>query len=238
MVKLAYDFHIHSCLSPCGDNDMTPNNIAGMAFLNGLQAIALADHNTCRNCVALKEAAKQYGLIVLYGMELTTMEEVHVLCLFPDEESAMKWDSFVYSHLLKIKNNPDIFGEQLILDGSDIQIGSEENLLINATDISFDDVFEPVQALGGIAIPAHIDKSANSLLGNLGFVPPNSTFTLAELKNPAKAEQVILDHPYFKNCSFISNSDAHYLTDINTATNFLEVEELTAHSVIEALKNM
>ncbi len=237
-MKLAYDFHIHSCLSPCGDNDMTPNNIAGMAFLNGLQAIALADHNTCRNCTALKKAAKQYGIIVLYGMELTTMEEVHVLCLFPDEESATKWDSFVYSKLNKIKNKPHIFGEQILLDETDVELGREENLLINATNISFDDVFGPVEALGGIAIPAHVDKNANSLIANLGFVPPDATFTVAELKNLSNSGQLLANHPYFKKCGLISNSDAHYLTDINDAKNFIEVEELTSHSILKALKNL
>lgn len=237
MIRLAYDFHIHSCLSPCGDKDMTPANIAGMAFINGLGAIALTDHNTVKNCAALKKAAKQYGLITLFGMELTTSEEVHTLCLFADEGSAEEWNEYAKKHLIKIKNNPDIFGEQLIMDDKDNIIGTEENLLINATDISFDDVFAPVEALGGIALPAHIDKSANSLLSNLGFVPPDSTFKTAELKNINKAEGIISAHPYFKNCRLISNSDAHYLPDINMAENFIEVEVLTAHAVIKALKN-
>ena len=236
MLKIAYDFHIHSCLSPCGDNDMTPANIAGMAFINGLGAIALTDHNSTKNCAALKAAAKQYGIITLFGMELTTAEEVHTLCLFADEQAANEWGEYVDRHLIKIKNNPDIFGKQLMMDDTDNIIGYEENLLINATDISFDDVFTPVEKLGGIALPAHIDKKANSLLANLGFVPPDSVFKTAELKDMTKAEEIISAHPYFKNCKLISNSDAHYLPDINMDANFLEIEELTAHSVINALK--
>lgn len=236
MIRLAYDFHIHSCLSPCGDNDMTPANIAGMAFINGLGAIALTDHNTVKNCSALKTAAKQYGLITLFGMELTTAEEVHTLCLFAEENAANEWNEYVEKHLIKIKNEPDIFGEQLIMDHEDNIIGAEENLLINATSIYFDDVFAPVESLGGIALPAHIDKSANSLLSNLGFVPPDATFKTAELKNINKADSIIAAHPYFKSCKLISNSDAHYLPDINMSENFIEVEELTAHSIINALK--
>ncbi len=236
MIKISYDFHIHSCLSPCGDNDMTPANIAGMAFVNGLDAIALTDHNTVKNCAALKKAAENYGVVCLYGMELTTLEEVHTVCLFADIEKANEWNEYVYSHLLKIKNDENIFGSQLIMDSEDNIIGKEENLLINATDISFDSVFAPVYELGGIAFPAHVDKDSYSLLSNLGFVPPAADFTVAEFKDLSKAESICASHPHFKNCKLLSNSDAHYLEQINTPVNFLEIEELSAHCIIDTLR--
>ena len=236
MIKISYDFHIHSCLSPCGDKDMTPANIAGMAFVNGLDAIALTDHNSAKNCPALKKAAEAYGIVCLYGMELTTLEEVHTVCLFADLSKALQWDEYVYSHLLKIKNEEAIFGEQVIMDSEDNIIGKEENLLINATNISFDSVFAPVWELGGIAFPAHVDKDSYSLLSNLGFVPPECDFNIAELKDLAKSEQIITAHPYFNNCRLVSNSDAHYLEQINTPQNFLEIEELSAHCIIDTLR--
>lgn len=236
MIKISYDFHIHSCLSPCGDNDMTPANIAGMAFVNGLDAIALTDHNTVKNCLALKKAAESYGLVCLYGMELTTLEEVHTVCLFADIDKANEWNDYVYSHLLKIKNNEDIFGSQLIMDSEDNIIGKEENLLINATNISFDSVFSPVYELGGIAFPAHVDKDSYSLLSNLGFVPPEADFGVAEFKDLSKAESIASLHPHFKNCTLLSNSDAHYLEQINTPVNFLQIEELSAHCIIDTLR--
>lgn len=238
MAKVYYDFHLHSCLSPCGDNDMTPANIAGMAFINGLNAIALTDHNTVRNCTSLKKAAEQYGITVLYGMELTTDEEVHTICLFPNETSAKEWDRYVYSKLQKIKNNPDIFGYQYIMNEADGILGEEEHLLINATNISFEDVFAPVFDLGGIAYPAHVDKNANSLISNLGFVPPDSSFNIAEVHDLSKLEELTKAHTYFKNCKILSSSDAHYLPDINEAKNYLEIDNPTPEGIIEYLRSL
>ena len=103
--QLYYDLHLHSCLSPCGDNDMTPSNIAGMAALKGLDVIALTDHNSCRNCPALLRAAAHFGLVALPGMELCTMEEVHVLCLFANLNDALDFDAAVYPHILPISND-------------------------------------------------------------------------------------------------------------------------------------
>lgn len=238
MEKVYYDFHLHSCLSPCGDNDMTPANIAGMAFINGLNAIALTDHNTVKNCTALKNAAEQYNITVLYGMELTTDEEVHTVCLFPDEKSANEWEEYAYSRLQKIKNNPNIFGHQFIMNEIDKILGEEEFLLINAVNISFEEVFTPVYELGGIAYPAHVDKNANSLISNLGFVPPDSTFKIAEVHDLSKLETLSADHPYFGGCEIIFSSDAHYLSDINEAKNFLELNDVSAKGIINHLRNI
>ncbi len=235
-MKIYYDFHLHSCLSPCGDNDMTPANIAGMAFLNGLNAIALTDHNTVKNCSALKKAAEQYGITVLYGMELTTDEEVHVVCLFADEKSANEWGEFVFSKLQKIKNNPDIFGKQIIMNETDLVLGEEPYLLINAVNLSFEEIFKMVDNLGGIAFPAHVDKNANSLISNLGFVPPDSDFTVAELHDLDKLDSITALHPYFKDCKILCNSDAHYLPDIHMNEHFLECEQNTPECIINTLK--
>ena len=220
-MELFYDLHIHSCLSPCGDMDMTPNNIAGMAYLKGLQIIALTDHNTCRNAPALIRAAEQYGLIVLPGMELTTQEEVHVVCLFAELDDAMTFDAYVYERLMKIRNKTDIFGEQVIMNENDEPVGEEEFFLTNATEISFDQVYDAVTAHHGIMIPAHLDKSTTSLLSNLGFIPPDSKFTCAEVKNLDKLHGLLRDHPYLQNCRIISDSDAHYLPDISEAVHTL-----------------
>ena len=119
MSRYYYDLHIHSCLSPCGDNDNTPNNIVGMGVLAGLQIMALTDHNTCRNCPAFFAAAKKHGTIPVAGMELTTAEDIHMVCLFPDLESAMAFDEEVGRHLIRVSKRPDIFGDQLILDEND-----------------------------------------------------------------------------------------------------------------------
>lgn len=235
MLNLSYDLHLHSCLSPCGDNDMTPANIVGMAYVKGLDVIAITDHNSCKNCEAALKVAKEYGITVICGMELTTEEEVHVVCLFPCLEKAMEFDAFVYSSLLKIPNDPEIFGEQRLCDAQDKIIANEPNLLINATSISFDEVFGLVESFDGFAFPAHIDKNANSLFSNLGFIPPDSEFSCVEMKNMDKFSSLSEANPYLKNCKAISNSDAHYLQDINEAVNYLHCDSKNPVDIIKSL---
>lgn len=214
-MELAYDLHIHSCLSPCGDMDMTPGNIAGMAMIKELKIIALTDHNTARNTPALVKAADEYGIIALPGMELTTQEEIHVVCLFEDTEAALAFDAYVYERLLKVRNKPKIFGEQVIMNEMDEPVGEEEFLLINATEIPFDDVYDTVASFGGIMIPAHLDKTSTSLISSLGMIPPDAKFTCAEVKNLDRLHSLMREHPYLENCRIISDSDAHYLEDIS-----------------------
>lgn len=235
MLNLSYDLHIHSCLSPCGSDDMTPYNIVGMAAIKGLDVIAVTDHNSCKNCPAVLKAAKEYGILALPGMELTTSEEVHAVCLFADLSQAMEFDSYVYERLLPVRNREDIFGRQLIYDGEDQVSGSVENLLINSTMISIDHLWNLVRSYGGVMFPAHIDKSSNSLISNLGFVPPDSNFSTAELKDIKKLHELKKMNPYLERCTIISNSDAHYLEDIKEPYLTILVEEMTARAVIEAL---
>ena len=236
-MELSYDLHIHSCLSPCGDMDMTPNNIAGMAMIKELNIIALTDHNTARNAPALMKAAEQYGLIVLPGMEQTTQEEVHVVCLFAEADDALAFDSYVYERLIKIRNKVKIFGEQIIMNEMDEPVGEEEFLLINATTIPFDDVYDTVRSFNGIMIPAHLDKSTTSLISNLGQVPPGSQFTCAEVKNLNKLHELVKANPYLEHCRIISDSDAHYLEDINEPVHTLAFpnDRPTRREILETL---
>lgn len=236
MIPLYYDLHIHSCLSPCGDDDMTPANIAGMAAVKGLDVIALTDHNSCKNCPAILKHGEKYGITVIPGMELTTAEEVHVVCLFPALDDAMAFDGYVYERLLPIKNREDIFGKQQIMDADDQVTGNVERLLIGATDISFDQVFGLVEAYRGIAYPAHIDKSTTSLLSNLGFVPPDSSFTCAEISTFDHLHQIQKEHPYFLQCKMLSSSDAHYLEDIREPDYQIYARSRAAKDILEGLR--
>ncbi len=235
MIQASYDLHLHSCLSPCGDDASTPAAIAGYAALNGLQVIALTDHNSCKNCGAFLKACDFYGIVGIPGMELTTSEEVHVVCLFSALSDAMRFDGYVYEHLLDIKNDEKIFGKQQIMNEEDEELGRVEKLLISATDIDFDDVFDLVTSFNGIMIPAHLDKKTTSLISQLGFVPPDSKFRTAELKNMANLHNLRKTNPYLEGCRIITSSDAHYLKDINMPVNTILVEELTPAGVIAAL---
>lgn len=215
MIPLFYDLHLHSCLSPCGDHDMTPANLVGMAAVKGLDVIALTDHNSCKNCPAAIYHGMHYGVTVIPGMELTTEEEVHVICLFPTLEDAMAFDALVYEKLLPVPNREDIFGRQQIMNENDEVTGTVENLLINATTIPFDDVFPLAGSFHGIAYPAHVDKISTSLISNLGFVPPGSTFSCAEFHDFSNLHRIRRQHPFFESCNVICCSDAHYLEDIH-----------------------
>ena len=153
-MRIYYDFHIHSALSPCGDEDMTPCNIVGMAKVCGLDAIAVTDHNSAGNCAAAEAAGRELGVTVLSGMELETAEEVHVVLLFPSARQAELCSDEVGSRRLKIANKPEIYGRQLYLSGRDEILGEESDLLITATDIG---VYET--DFGLVEITANADES-------------------------------------------------------------------------------
>ncbi len=226
MNKYYYDLHIHSCLSPCGDDDMTPNNIAGMAALKGLQIAALTDHNTSKNCPAFLAACKKNGIIGIAGMELTTSEEIHIVCLFENLENAMAFsDDVDKNHRIKIPNKPKIFGEQYIMDEDDNIIGNEENLLINATDLDLQSASSLAKSYGAFVCPAHVDKQSNGIIAILGDFPKDTGFEYAELNNASKKEEYLEKYPNLSSCFFITDSDAHYLWDINEAENFFMLDD-------------
>ena len=238
MLQVTYDLHIHSCLSPCGDEEMTPANIAGMAAVKELQVIAVTDHNSCKNCPAVIKTAAEYGVLALPGMELTTEEEVHVLCLFAKLSDAFAFDAFVYENLLPVPNDERIFGRQLVMDEQERIIEKPEKLLINATSISFDAVYGLMEEYHGVMIPAHLDKTTTSLLSNLGFIPPDSRFAVAEFARLSNLHRLRKEHPYLDTCNVICNSDAHYLQDIHEPEFTLVVEEVSAEGVLDALVRM
>lgn len=236
-MRLFYDFHIHSCLSPCGDTDMTPSNIAGMAALCGLEAVALADHNTCRNTPAFLSAAQARGLIALPAMELTTSEEVHVLCLWPSPEGALRFSEYVYARLPDIPNDERIFGPQLLMGEGDAVLGKEPKLLASAAGIGLYDAAALVRSFGGVALPAHVDRPSFSLYANLGFFDPVMGFGAAELSLHAGADEFLSAHPELSGLRILRDSDAHDLGSIRDAAFTLEVREATAQGVIDALCN-
>lgn len=224
MNRYYYDLHLHSCLSPCGDDDNTPNNLCGMASLLGLNILALTDHNTTKNCPAFFTAAKRYGIIPIAGMELTTSEDIHVVCLFEELDDAIRFGDYVETRRHLIKNKPDFFGHQQILDGDDNFVSEEEYLLSNATDISFDEVYSLVGSFNGISFPAHIDRDANGIVAILGTVPPDSEFRLYELHCGEKRDEYSERYSIPKE-NFIISSDAHVLTDMREKENYFDLDD-------------
>ena len=225
MNRYYYDLHVHSCLSPCADDDMTPNNIAGMAALKGLNIVALTDHNSCKNCPAFFEACRKQGLIPVAGMELSTAEDVHLVCLFERLEDAMRFDGEIQKHLMNVKNRPEIFGDQLVLNGDDEQIGIEEKLLISATDLWMSEAVALARSYGAHVHPAHIDRESNGIIAILGDVPEDYAFDCLEFNDSGNIERITKEHPATAEKKRVVSSDAHYLWDISEADNCVELDD-------------
>lgn len=235
-MKVYYDLHMHSCLSPCGADDMTPNNLVNMAYLAGLQVIAVSDHNTTRNVPAAMQVGRQVGVLVIPAMELTTKEDIHVLCLLPDLEAAEQFRQYVYARLPQRKNRPKAFGHQYVMDENDEILEEEPQLLAFGADIGIYETKALLETYQGLAIPAHIDRASYSLLGVMGLVDPAMGFSVYETTIDCD-RQALMDKYRFTG-GFLSSSDAHDLTAIRDAERTLEVQELTPRGVIEAVKQL
>ena len=238
MKRVYYDLHIHSALSPCADDDMTPNDIVSMALLNELDVIAITDHNSLANVRSVQKAARAGNLIVLPGMEVETAEEVHVVCLFRDMESASVFEEKLSVFYSPVKNRPDIFGRQIIYDEKDNETGEIERMLMAACLVSFDDLFLMVTDLGGAFIPAHIDRQSNSVISNLGFIPPHVNITTVEVSPRGIAGGFLENNPkHIGNRRVITSSDAHQLWKIAERERYFEIEEKSAEAVIKHLRS-
>ncbi len=231
-MRVFYDLHIHSALSPCGDEDMTPNNIVNMARLKGLDVIAVTDHNSCGNVRAVMETAGE-DLLVIPGMEVETAEEVHVLCYFPAIEKAEQMWEVLKSHRLPIKNKPEIFGHQYYMDAEDEIVGEEEYLLVTATSLTIGEVFSHAKKLGGVAVPAHIDRTSYSVISNLGFLPEELAVDTVEI-TAGNRESWKCDWGAY---TILTNSDAHYLGDISEPQYYMDIKDKKAEEILGKLTN-
>ena len=229
-MKLYYDLHIHSALSPCGDNDMTPNNIVNMSIIKGLDMIAITDHNTCSNAEAAIKVAGD-NILVIPGMEIETAEEIHVVSYFPDIQRAKEAEKVVKAHLPGIKNDPLIYGNQYYMDENDEIIGEEDNLLVTATDLDIYSVFELVRSVGGVALPAHIDRSSYSVLSNLGFLPEDLLINAVEI---TPRRRPLMEKEYEKYI-ILSNSDAHYLENILEREFYIDINAKNVKGFLDFL---
>ncbi len=223
MSRYYYDLHTHSCLSPCADDDNTPNNLLGMASLAGIDILALTDHNTTKNCPAFFEASVKYGIIPVAGMELTTSEDIHLVCLFETLQSAMQFGELVEENRNLFLNRPDIFGEQLILDSEDNVIGKEEYLLSNATNISIEDAPKLAWRFGGVVFPAHIDREANGIIATLGTFPDTPHFDVVEFRDGDKVTEYVEKYGLYGK-KIVVDSDAHYLTGIRDKEHYIDLD--------------
>jgi PHP family Zn ribbon phosphoesterase len=237
MDRVAIDLHIHSNLSPCGEEEMTPNNIVNMALIKELDFIAVTDHNTAKNLPAVMAVAKELGggICILPGIEVTTKEEAHILAYLPTLEAAMELDQIIYEHLPEVMNEKELFGPQYVMDEHDNIIGEVDKLLISATDIGVDRLWDLVTALGGILVPAHIDRKSYSLIASLGFIPLELDIKTCEVSKKETFDNVLKNFRFFKDYQFIHGSDAHQLEDMAEREYFLELPDMQRQTLIRYL---
>lgn len=232
-MKLYYDFHIHSALSPCGDNDMTPNNLINMSIIKGLDAVALTDHNACENVRAAAAVAGD-KIIFIPGMEVETSEEVHIVTLFPTADAAEEMQRILVDSSPFIPNRPEIFGNQYIMDENDEICGEIDRMLVTASGLDIYTVVAAAKDLGGIAYPAHIDRESYSVLSNLGFIPPDLDISAVEITEKSRTA---LEGEYSNRYNIITSSDAHYLWDISERNHYIEVSDASVRGILNAISN-
>lgn len=224
LTQFPADLHIHTCLSPCADEEMNPINILNMAKLLGTKIIGICDHNTAGNIKAIKEASEDYDIFVLCGMEVESVEEVHILCFFENVETITKWQDFIYDNLPKRANNVDFFGRQQLVDKEGNVIGEEKRMLLTSTSLTVNEISNKASEMGGLVIPAHIDKRSYSILGQLGFIPEDLQINALEFSRNASYSKIQSILGSSNKYALITSSDAHRLREMVYQKTFFYLE--------------
>lgn len=229
------DLHNHTLLSPCGDLDMTPDFIIEEALKKGVDIIGITDHNCTRHCRLAEHYSHNRDIFVLCGAEVTTKEEAHCVAFFETHETLDLFQKFLDEHLPDIPNVPDIFGDQVQINEEFEIVYEEPKLLTSAIDVNIEGIAAKVMELGGIFIPAHIDKMKNSVISQLGFIPFDLPYDAVELSKHGDKEKILQEHPYLKNKMFTRASDAHQPDTIATAPCYFELETRSFSEIRKAL---
>lgn len=222
---LLADLHNHSCLSPCGSLDLSPRRLLELGAARGLKLMALTDHNSSLNCPTFAKLCPRYGIIPVFGMEATTSEEIHVLCLFTNLEACMDFNEHAYSILTPFLNNPYKTGDQVYVDEDDNIEGEVDYYLINPLDISIDYIGARVSEYGGIVIPAHADRPAFSMTSQLGTIVDGPWAAIECIRIPPAVNGNRLDT---RGYPLTTSSDAHFPEHVGRRSFLLDVtaEEL------------
>jgi predicted metal-dependent phosphoesterase TrpH len=226
MREFRADLHVHTCLSPCGELDLSPAGIVEKATESGLDIIGICDHNSAENVPALMQAASGSGLAVIAGMEVTTKEEVHMVALFDRVEGAFALQAKVYENLPG-SNDEEAFGMQVQVNAAGEVLGFNNRLLIGATTIGIDEVVERIRRYGGLAIAAHIDREGFGIIGQLGFIPPDLKLDALEVSYRVPLAEAKARFPEYAQYAMVQSSDAHSVTEIGRGSTVLALKEPT-----------
>ena len=229
------DLHIHTCLSPCAEPEMSPAAIVNQAKQQKLDAIGICDHNSAENAAAAKKAGQSRGLHALTGMEICSSEEVHILAFFDNDEALMQMQNIIYENLPG-ENNEKYFGEQLIVNENDEIVDSNKKLLIGSTTLSIEKIVESVHELGGLAVASHVDRDSFSIVAQLGFIPQELTLDALELSTRCEPGDIENYRSY--GLPLIASSDAHFLSDIGKAFTTFSMNALSFSELAMAFRGI
>lgn len=230
------DLHIHSCLSPCADLDMTPRRIIDSALGKGLQIIAIADHNSAENTEIAVKTGRERGITVLPAMELTSREEVHVLALFGSTESALRMQAVIYDKLQDGCNDEQNIGYQLVVNELDEILAFNKRLLIGATSIPLGELINGIHSFGGLAVASHIDREHFSVISQLGFIPQDAAFDALEISCNMGRQEAAGQFDSYAAVAWVTSSDAHNLGDIGKRTTTFFLIEPSFREIAMAFK--
>ena len=229
MRKVRADLHVHTCLSPCADNQMETIGIIEQAKRVGLDMIGICDHNSGENVAAMMKAGLREGLAVVPGVEITSREEVHILGLFKTEQDLMCLQDIIYENLPG-QNDEESFGPQYVIDENGNVVGQNPRLLIGATTLALEQIIEAIHQFAGLAIASHVDRQRFSLIGQLGFIPKGLKLDALEVSAPHSFKQ---EYSY----PVVISSDAHFLEDIGRNPTCFMIEDTSLQEIGRALRN-
>lgn len=227
---------MHSVLSPCGGLEMSPRSMMKKVSEMGIDIIAITDHNSMANSCVYQRAAVEFGLNYIYGVEIQTAEEIHVIALFDNWEIAKEFNKELFNSLLPINNDPDYFGDQIVIDDDENIIRSIKKALLNSSIWTFEITLKKIQNSGGFAFPAHVDAHTNSVISQLGFIPPDANITAVGITANCDEKELMQQYPFLQDYALIRNSDAHYLNDIGSGITEFYLKEPSLNEIILACK--
>lgn len=237
MIEYRGDLHIHTVISPCGDLEMSPTNIVAKAKEVGLNIIGIADHNCTKHAPLIRALAEKEGILVLMGAEVTTREEAHCLSFFPDEDTLAQFQEYLEEWLPHIPLIPDIFGYQVVVNEQEEILEELPYLLISGINASIEEVEQKVHSLGGLFVPAHINRKRNSIISQLGFIPSDLHFDALEISKHTTKDGYCQSYPYLAGNVFVQSSDSHFIDGIGSVWTTFYLNELTFDEIRQALHN-
>lgn len=235
MKKYRADLHIHTLLSPCASLEMTPQTIVERAKAGGLHIIGITDHNSTKHGLLIKKIAEKHGIFTLTGAEVTTREEVHCIVFFELPDQLSRFQQIIDENITRIPNSEGYFGYQPVIDEEENILELVPYFLPAALKLGIDQIQKRVYDLNGIFIPAHIDRSVNGILSQLGFIPPSLKYDALGLSRHGSKKHVKEQYVIQNKTTFICNSDAHYPEQIGEIYTVFNLEEISFSEIKKAL---